>query len=404
MENLLSIIFEIANEIDQKATQEFKILEFILQLLTHTGLKIFSSLTIVQNILLQNLTSFNMTQLDEIKVINCRYCEITFIFTKFIQKYQFINGIEDLGLHKHDETQKQIQEQVEEFQQYLIQKQEGDDRLQILKLPSSQPLSFHQIIPELSDRVDIVSDATSDMHLQIPKSQQSYVEVLNSRQSQFSLYNLQGEVQNQTISDLLLLSPGVQDRVEELKVQSERHFLSPNNSQSHFKNILFYSPVIQKNETNSHKQRVRFIQSLNTGQKRQQIEERNKQSQLENQLNAECSKSENSMSEQKNQKGDILKDINYQNEQNIQRSIEQIQDDECQNFQLIITEEYFSPNNREQPIKNEVVVNDSANNCLLYTSDAADDMQCVDLGGRRIIKKKKQEINQINLICRKHQY
>ena len=27
------------------------------------------------------------------------------------------------------------------------------------------------------------------------------------------------------------------------------------------------------------------------------------------------------------------------------------------------------------------------NNCLLYTSDAADDMQCVDLGGRRIIKK-----------------
>ena len=27
--------------------------------------------------------------------------------------------------------------------------------------------------------------------------------------------------------------------------------------------------------------------------------------------------------------------------------------------------------------------------CLLYTSDAADDMQCLDLGGRRIIKKKK---------------
>eukprot|EP00825_Cyclidium_porcatum_P051061 TRINITY_DN9265_c0_g1_i1.p3 TRINITY_DN9265_c0_g1~~TRINITY_DN9265_c0_g1_i1.p3 ORF type:complete len:135 (-),score=36.35 TRINITY_DN9265_c0_g1_i1:96-500(-) len=29
-----------------------------------------------------------------------------------------------------------------------------------------------------------------------------------------------------------------------------------------------------------------------------------------------------------------------------------------------------------------------ANACLLYTSDAADDMQCVDLGGRRSIKKK----------------
>ena len=27
--------------------------------------------------------------------------------------------------------------------------------------------------------------------------------------------------------------------------------------------------------------------------------------------------------------------------------------------------------------------------CLLYTSDAADDLHCVDLGGRRIIKKKK---------------
>ncbi len=29
--------------------------------------------------------------------------------------------------------------------------------------------------------------------------------------------------------------------------------------------------------------------------------------------------------------------------------------------------------------------------CLLYTSDAADDLIGVDLGGRRIIKKKKKE-------------
>ena len=29
--------------------------------------------------------------------------------------------------------------------------------------------------------------------------------------------------------------------------------------------------------------------------------------------------------------------------------------------------------------------------CLLYTSDAADDLLCVDLGGRRIINKKKQQ-------------
>eukprot|EP00831_Metopus_contortus_P036189 TRINITY_DN28685_c0_g1_i2.p2 TRINITY_DN28685_c0_g1~~TRINITY_DN28685_c0_g1_i2.p2 ORF type:complete len:141 (-),score=18.37 TRINITY_DN28685_c0_g1_i2:60-482(-) len=30
-------------------------------------------------------------------------------------------------------------------------------------------------------------------------------------------------------------------------------------------------------------------------------------------------------------------------------------------------------------------------NCLLYTSDAADDTPCVDLGGRRIIKKKNKQ-------------
>mgnify|MGYP007112055946 CR=1 FL=1 len=31
---------------------------------------------------------------------------------------------------------------------------------------------------------------------------------------------------------------------------------------------------------------------------------------------------------------------------------------------------------------------DRARACLLYTSDAADDLLCVDTGGRRIIKKK----------------
>ena len=29
--------------------------------------------------------------------------------------------------------------------------------------------------------------------------------------------------------------------------------------------------------------------------------------------------------------------------------------------------------------------------CLLYTSDAADDLLCVDLGGRRLLKKKKKK-------------
>ena len=32
--------------------------------------------------------------------------------------------------------------------------------------------------------------------------------------------------------------------------------------------------------------------------------------------------------------------------------------------------------------------------CLLYTSDAADDLLCVDLGGRRCIKKKKLQTQQ----------
>ena len=34
-------------------------------------------------------------------------------------------------------------------------------------------------------------------------------------------------------------------------------------------------------------------------------------------------------------------------------------------------------------------------NCLLYTSEAADDLLCVDLGGRRINKKKKKKTNTI---------
>ena len=34
-----------------------------------------------------------------------------------------------------------------------------------------------------------------------------------------------------------------------------------------------------------------------------------------------------------------------------------------------------------------------ARGCLLYTSDAADDLLCVDLGGRRLIKKKQKYTN-----------
>ena len=35
-------------------------------------------------------------------------------------------------------------------------------------------------------------------------------------------------------------------------------------------------------------------------------------------------------------------------------------------------------------------IKDEAHCCLLYTSDAADERSSVDLGGRRIIKKKKR--------------
>ena len=40
------------------------------------------------------------------------------------------------------------------------------------------------------------------------------------------------------------------------------------------------------------------------------------------------------------------------------------------------------------------MVDEHYDHCLLYASDAADDLLCVDLGGRRIIKKKKLYYNQ----------
>ena len=36
--------------------------------------------------------------------------------------------------------------------------------------------------------------------------------------------------------------------------------------------------------------------------------------------------------------------------------------------------------------------------CLLYTSDAADDLLCVDLGGRRIIQKKNKHKNKNRIL------
>ena len=51
----------------------------------------------------------------------------------------------------------------------------------------------------------------------------------------------------------------------------------------------------------------------------------------------------------------------------------------CQNeFETVINKD-----------RKEIVYCEQCYNCLLYTSDAADERSSVDLGGRRIIKKKK---------------
>eukprot|EP00657_Telonema_sp_P-1_P012086 TRINITY_DN8328_c0_g1_i1.p2 TRINITY_DN8328_c0_g1~~TRINITY_DN8328_c0_g1_i1.p2 ORF type:complete len:108 (-),score=24.62 TRINITY_DN8328_c0_g1_i1:40-363(-) len=47
---------------------------------------------------------------------------------------------------------------------------------------------------------------------------------------------------------------------------------------------------------------------------------------------------------------------------------------------------------------------DKKSTCLLYTSDAADDLLCVDLGGRRIIKKKKKENVNIHIRIESSKY
>eukprot|EP00658_Telonema_sp_P-2_P013267 TRINITY_DN1501_c0_g1_i12.p1 TRINITY_DN1501_c0_g1~~TRINITY_DN1501_c0_g1_i12.p1 ORF type:complete len:160 (-),score=34.10 TRINITY_DN1501_c0_g1_i12:47-526(-) len=47
---------------------------------------------------------------------------------------------------------------------------------------------------------------------------------------------------------------------------------------------------------------------------------------------------------------------------------------------------------------------DEGNNCLLYTSDAADEEDSVDLGGRRIIKKKKKREEYTKCEKKKRQY
>ena len=54
------------------------------------------------------------------------------------------------------------------------------------------------------------------------------------------------------------------------------------------------------------------------------------------------------------------------------------------------------------PIPPSVTCNTLYSFCLLYTSDAADERSSVDLGGRRIIKKKKQVENTIRTTLHKY--
>lgn len=52
MISLFNIIFEMVIPMNIKAVKELKILQFILLLIAHTSLKVYSSLTIAQNIIL----------------------------------------------------------------------------------------------------------------------------------------------------------------------------------------------------------------------------------------------------------------------------------------------------------------------------------------------------------------
>ena len=67
---------------------------------------------------------------------------------------------------------------------------------------------------------------------------------------------------------------------------------------------------------------------------------------------------------------------------------DKVADEVFQNSQLNDMMEKYQENNASKDMFYEEQKRDKIKACLLYTSDAADDMQCVDLGGRRIIKKR----------------
>eukprot|EP00831_Metopus_contortus_P009189 TRINITY_DN13544_c0_g1_i1.p2 TRINITY_DN13544_c0_g1~~TRINITY_DN13544_c0_g1_i1.p2 ORF type:complete len:122 (+),score=23.31 TRINITY_DN13544_c0_g1_i1:179-544(+) len=94
----------------------------------------------------------------------------------------------------------------------------------------------------------------------------------------------------------------------------------------------------------------------------------------------------------------LIKDENYDYLLNsVRTSFNLLSDTEQYEFRWIdSTKEYITASSRDDILnafdskvsKFELVLCA----CLLYTSDAADDTPCVDLGGRRIIKKKKQTV------------
>ena len=63
--------------------------------------------------------------------------------------------------------------------------------------------------------------------------------------------------------------------------------------------------------------------------------------------------------------------------------------DAAARYRDILGPENFFLEMQYQGIEEQRIVN----TCLLYTSDAADERSSVDLGGRRIIKKKKNKVD-----------
>mgnify|MGYP003378184830 CR=1 FL=1 len=74
-------------------------------------------------------------------------------------------------------------------------------------------------------------------------------------------------------------------------------------------------------------------------------------------------------------------------------------------FSELLLSEMDNKNHREMAkiiYKSSKRLNETLNSCLLYTSDAADERSSVDLGGRRIIKKKKNKNIGGSRASRKH--